>query len=76
MPSGKDLQHLDEPRAGRLNIPYAPDDTQVSENPPRFTWLPVIESEARYCLRISQKREIPRQGHTNLHRYCAEFLYP
>ena len=59
MPSGKDLQHLDEPRAGRLNIPYAPDDTQVSENPPRFTWLPVIESEARYCLRISQSAKFP-----------------
>ena len=45
---------LDQPKAGRLNIAYAPDGKAVTENPPRFTWLPVIEEEARYVLRISQ----------------------
>ncbi|WP_176086561.1 DUF4962 domain-containing protein [Martelella sp. HB161492] len=45
---------LDEPRAGRLNIQYAPvNDRRITENPPRFTWLPVIEEEARYVLRVS-----------------------
>jgi len=47
------LPSLDEPRAGRLNIQYGPDGSDASENPPRFTWLPVIEDEAQYVLRIS-----------------------
>ena len=46
---------LDEPRTGRLTIQYAPDaETPIVENPPRFTWLPVIEDEALYLLRLSQ----------------------
>lgn len=46
---------LDEPRAGRLNIQYGPADGEaVTENPPRFTWLPVIEDGARYVVRLSQ----------------------
>ncbi len=46
--------YLDEPRPGRLNIQYGPDETtELVENPPRFTWLPVVEEEARYVLRIS-----------------------
>ncbi len=50
----KTLPALDEPNAGRLTIQYAPDEgTEVAENPPRFTWLPVIEDEALYVLRIS-----------------------
>jgi len=45
---------LDEPRAGKLNIGYRPDSqTEIVENPPRFTWMPVIEDEAAYVLRIS-----------------------
>lgn len=49
-----DKPPLDEPRAGRLTIGYAPDsDTEITENPPRFSWIPVIEDEARYVLRIS-----------------------
>ncbi|MEP5758820.1 MAG: DUF4962 domain-containing protein [Litoreibacter sp.] len=52
------LANLDEPKAGRLNIQYAPtkDDT-IFENPPRFSWLPVIESEALYTLRISKSAD-------------------
>lgn len=47
-------QVLDEPRAGRLNIGYRPErQTDIVENPPRFTWMPVIEDEATYVLRIS-----------------------
>ncbi|WP_328803220.1 DUF4962 domain-containing protein [Oceanomicrobium pacificus] len=51
---------LDEPAAGRLNIQYAPTETSVlAENPPRFTWLPVIEDEARYMLRLSADPAFP-----------------
>ena len=49
-----DLRPLDEPPAGRLTIQYGPTEaTELSENPPRFTWLPVIEDEAEYILRIA-----------------------
>ena len=49
-----EVAYLDEPKAGRLNIQYSPDSgTAVIENPPRFMWLPVVEDEAHYVLRIS-----------------------
>jgi hypothetical protein len=52
--SSSHTAYLDQPKPGRLNIQYAPDETtQIVENPPRFTWLPVVENEARYVLRIS-----------------------
>ena len=52
--SGTTASMIDEPRTGRLTIQYAPDaDTEIAENPPRFTWLPVIEDEAHYVLRVS-----------------------
>ncbi|WP_368188501.1 DUF4962 domain-containing protein [Aestuariibius sp. HNIBRBA575] len=53
------LAYLDEPRAGRLNIQYAPDGGSVVENPPRFMWLPVVEDEASYVLRVSPDPEYP-----------------
>ena len=44
---------LDEPRAGRLTIGYKPaEGDTIVENPPRFSWLPVIEDGAHYTLRI------------------------
>lgn len=54
------LPKLDEPKAGRLTIQYAPDaNSDVAENPPRFTWLPVIEDEAQYILRVSTDADFP-----------------
>jgi len=51
---GNTLPLLDEPKAGRLTIQYAPTaETDVVENPPRFTWLPVIDDDAAYVLRVS-----------------------
>ena len=51
---------LDEPAAGRLTIQYSPvSETQITENPPRFTWLPTIEDGAQYVVRIA--------GDTNYH---------
>ncbi|QIE43330.1 DUF4962 domain-containing protein (plasmid) [Rhodobacteraceae bacterium SC52] len=62
MPAKTQLS-LDEPKAGRLTIQYAPDETtQVVENPPRFTWLPVIEDEAKYVLRVSKDPAYPANG--------------
>ena len=54
---------LDEPNTGRLTIQYGPmDGASVVENPPRFTWLPVIEDAAQYVLRISTDAEFPSKN--------------
>ncbi len=50
---GSGLRAIDEPPAGRLMIQYAPHaDTDIQENPPRFSWIPDIEDEASYALLI------------------------
>uniref|UniRef100_A0AAN0NJR1 DUF4962 domain-containing protein n=1 Tax=Yoonia rhodophyticola TaxID=3137370 RepID=A0AAN0NJR1_9RHOB len=55
------LPPLDEPNAGRLTIHYAPTaDTDVVENPPRFSWIPVVDDGARYVLRISSDPDFPK----------------
>ena len=47
------LSPLDQPSAGRMMIQYAPDGTsEIIENPPRFSWLPEIDDNARYALKI------------------------
>ena len=57
---GDTLPLLDEPKAGRMMIQYAPDAaTEVVENPPRFTWLPVIDDAAHFVLRISTDPDFP-----------------
>ena len=53
---------LDQPKAGRLNIQYGPDGDAISENPPRFTWLPVIEDEAEYVVRVSTDPNFPAKS--------------
>ena len=54
---------LDEPKAGRLTIQYGPaDGIEVAENPPRFSWLPVIEDEAQYVLRVSMDKAYPAKS--------------
>ncbi|QUS37238.1 DUF4962 domain-containing protein [Falsirhodobacter algicola] len=55
------LPPIDEPKAGGLTIRYSPTDTtEIAENPPRFTWLPVIEDDALYTLRLSQDPGYPK----------------
>ncbi|SNR44182.1 DUF4962 domain-containing protein [Puniceibacterium sediminis] len=55
------LPTLDEPRAGRLTIQYGPTaETVLAENPPRFSWIPVIEDEAVYTLRVSTDARYPK----------------
>lgn len=66
--TGTSVQALDEPRAGKMNIGYRPDQqTDIVENPPRFTWMPVIEDEACYVLRLSTDAHYP-DNHTQLYR--------
>lgn len=58
---GDVLPLLDEPKAGRLTIQYGPTpETDVTENPPRFSWLPVIDDDARYVLRVSSDPTYPK----------------
>ena len=72
-----DLPMLDEPKAGRLTIQYAPDEaTKIAENPPRFTWLPVIEDEARYILRISSDPKFPAKETTVIPNIPWNFFTP
>jgi len=62
---GDALPLLDEPKAGRLTIQYGPTaDTDVTENPPRFTWLPVIDDDARYVVRVSTDPAFPEKATT------------
>jgi hypothetical protein len=57
------LPLLDEPVTGRLTIQVSPNElTEIVENPPRFTWLPVIEDEAQYVLRISPDPGFPAKS--------------
>ncbi|PJI84323.1 heparinase II/III-like protein [Yoonia maricola] len=55
------LPLLDEPKAGRLTIQYGPvAETNIVENPPRFTWIPVVDDDAAYVLRISDDPAFPK----------------
>ena len=68
---------LDEPNTGRLTIQYGPDvDTQLTENPPRFSWLPVIEDEARYTLRISDDPKYPTKTTHTYTNIALNFFTP
>ncbi|MDO6591193.1 alginate lyase [Loktanella sp. D2R18] len=68
--------YLDEPRAGRLNIQYAPDGQSVTENPPRFTWLPVVADEAHYVVRVSTDPTYPAAKTQQFEDIALNFLTP
>jgi len=69
--------YLDEPAAGRLNIRYAPAEGDVLvENPPRFTWLPVVEDEARYVLRLSRDPAYPADATQTFSDIALNFFTP
>lgn len=69
--------YLDEPAAGRLNIQYAPDSGDVLvENPPRFTWLPVVEDEASYVLRLSSDPGFPAKSTRLFRNIPVNFFTP
>ncbi len=51
---GGGLRPLDEPPTGRLTIQYAPlPETEIVENPPRFTWVPDIEDDVSYAVSVT-----------------------
>lgn len=71
------LAALDAPKAGRLNIQYAPHEgSEIVESPPRFTWLPVIEAEAEYVLRISPDPKFPTKQTHQFDGLKVNFLTP
>ncbi len=68
---------LDEPKAGRLTIQYAPtEETEIFENPPRFTWLPAIDEEAHFVLRISTDAKFPSKTTKVFEDLPLNFLTP
>lgn len=71
------LPLLDEPKAGRLTIQYAPtDETDVVENPPRFTWLPVLDDDAAYVLRVSTDSGFAPKSTTVFENIPLNFFTP
>jgi len=63
------LPQLDEPATGRLTIQYSPNsDTEITENPPRFTWLPTIEDGAQYVVRIANDT---KYSESNTHTFTG-----
>ncbi|MFK7860803.1 MAG: DUF4962 domain-containing protein [Granulosicoccus sp.] len=81
MPSGNTrseaLLALDEPTVGRLTIQYSPTSaTQIIENPPRFTWLPTIEDEAEYIIRLSSDAQYSTNNTRVFHSIPLNFFTP
>jgi len=75
--SGKTVLQLDQPKPGRLTIQYGPaDGVHVAENPPRFTWLPEIEDEAQYVLRVSTDPDFPAEATHTFGPLSLNFLTP
>lgn len=57
------MNTLDQPKPGNLTVQYAPDDGAcVEENPPRFVWLPDLDEEACYALRVSKRDPSDKEG--------------
>lgn len=68
---------LDAPKTGRLTIQYGPEQgTTLTENPPRFTWLPVIEDGARYVLRVSTDPAYPAKSTLVFSKIELNFFTP
>lgn len=69
------MEALLEPKHSILTIPYSPDGECLTENPPRFTWMPEGEDDFVYKIQISSNvsfadactkefREIPNNFYT------------
>ncbi|WP_025027570.1 DUF4962 domain-containing protein [Caldalkalibacillus mannanilyticus] len=61
------LKTLYQPVAGELNVQYQPDEqTEILENPPRFTWMPAKLEDDQYILQISASPEFtPEETRTS-----------
>lgn len=53
------MKPLPEIEASLLTIKYAPDQTAITENPPRFTWVPSSDKDIPYKLQISRNEDFP-----------------
>ncbi|MEM9341561.1 MAG: DUF4962 domain-containing protein [Pseudomonadota bacterium] len=68
---------LDEPKAARMTIQYAPvAETDMVENPPRFTWLPVVDEGAAYVLRVSTDPKYPAKSTQVFENIPLNFFTP
>lgn len=56
------MKVLAEPKSSILTIGYHPDNEKITENPPRFTWMPESEKDLAYCLQISRTVEFKPQS--------------
>ncbi|MFI3129295.1 MAG: DUF4962 domain-containing protein, partial [Bacillota bacterium] len=48
------MRKLDQPNSGILTIRYSPESGNVSENPPRFTWIAGNKENGPYTIEISK----------------------
>lgn len=68
---------LEEPKAGRLTIQYAPKaGHKVVENPPRFSWLPVLDDGTSYTVRISSDAEFDEHKTIEFENIQNNFFTP
>jgi len=75
--SEHNLPPLDQPKPGRLTISYLPGESaEIVENPPRFSWIPVVEDEAGYTLRLSQDGSFPAARTTVFDNIAHNFFTP
>ena len=71
------LPMLDEPKAGRLTIQYGPSaETDIVENPPRFSWIPAVDEESRYVLRVSTDPKFPKAKTQEFENLPHNFFTP
>ena len=68
---------LDQPKAGRMTVQYRPvSDISLTENPPRFSWLPVVDDDARYALRVSQDKNFANDSGKHYEDIRYNFFTP
>ncbi len=59
------MKKLIEPESGIFTVQYLPNCTEVTENPPRFSWLPTNEENGPYDLEVSTDANFQ----TDVHKY-------
>jgi hypothetical protein len=70
------LHYLDEPKPGTLTITYQPDGSALHENPPRFSWLPALDDNARYALKVSRDPSFPAPQTLQFENLAWNFFSP
>lgn len=46
------MKTLEQPSSAEMTVKYFPDADEVAENPPRFIWVPEMDSHACYALKL------------------------